>query len=308
MAEENRTGSELATDCRFEGAMSWNIAHGLSFISDRPREGDRPPLNRPACGRALLGMDSAEGPSAMSIKPLRAALPDDEVTAIDLDLHLAQNVAATLRAGRFPTDSTFDRLLPHDLRRLSGEHWTPLAAVVRAAQWLDELGVRTVVDIGSGAGKFCVAAALAGRCRLIGVEHRARLVASARELARALRVDERVEFAHRVFGQDPLPAADAYYVYNPFGENVFGSEHPFGEDVDVSEARYARDVAALEDMLQSAPAGTYFLTYNGFGGRVPYTYERVRIDRELPSVLCLWRQIGRLHVPGRELRAGALAS
>ncbi len=244
----------------------------------------------------------------MTIKPPSPELPDDELTAIDLASHLALNVATTLRAGRCPRDTTFDRLLPHDLRRLSGEHWTPLATVVRAAQWLDELGVRTVVDIGSGAGKFCVAAALAGHCHFIGVEHRALLVAAARELASTLQVDDRVEFAHRIFGQDPLPAADAYYVYNPFGENVFGSEHPFGEDVNVSEARYTRDVAALEDVLQSAPAGTYFLTYNGFGGRVPHTYERVRSDRELPSVLCLWRQQHRLHVPRPEPRTGALAS
>jgi hypothetical protein len=241
-------------------------------------------------------------------KPCDPALPDHEVTAIDLAAHLALNVARTMRAGRCPRDATFDRLLPHDLRRLSGEHWTPLVAVARAAQWLDEVGVRTVVDIGSGAGKFCVAGALAGRCRFIGIEHRAQLVASARELARALGVDDRVEFAHRVFGRDPLPAADAYYVYNPFGENVFGSEHPFGEDVDVSEERYARDVAALEELLQSAPAGTYFLTYNGFGGRVPHTYERVRIDRELPSVLCLWRQLRFLCAPGATPQVGARVS
>jgi hypothetical protein len=216
----------------------------------------------------------------------------EEVTLIDeLALHAARNVARALRAGRCPMDCAFDRFLPADLRRLSDEHWTPLVAALRAAQWLDEAGVRTVVDIGSGAGKFCVAAALAGHCRFKGLEHRRRLVRAARDLAQAFDVADRVEFLHSVFGKDQAPGADAYYLYNPFGENVFGSEPELGDDVEITRERHARDVAAVEQLLQAAPAGTYLLTYNGFGGRVPQSYERVRIDRELPNVLCLWRQI-----------------
>jgi O-methyltransferase len=242
---------------------------------------------------------------------LQQAGPDETATLDERASHLARSIAAqsvadALRAGRCPMEYAFDRLLPHDLRLLSAEHWTPLVAVLRAAQWLDELGVQTLVDIGSGAGKFCVAAALAGHCRFRGVEHRARLVLAAHELARVFGVDDRVEFSHGVFGKDPLPAADAYYLYNPFGENVFGSEQPFGEDVEVTEERYARDIAAVEAMLQSAPAGTYLLTYNGFGGRVPHTYERVRIDRDLPSVLCLWRQLSSIGKSNRDRRGFGL--
>jgi predicted RNA methylase len=203
----------------------------------------------------------------------------------------AQNLADALRAGQCPTDAAFDRFLPYELRLLSSEHWTPLVAALRAAQWLDEVGAHTVVDIGSGAGKFCVAAALAGRCRFTGLEHRARLVMAARELARVFEVDDRVRFSHSVFGRTPTPAADAYYLYNPFGENVFGSEQSFGEDVEVTEERYARDIATVESLLECAPDGTYLVTYNGFGGRVPRSYESVRIDRELPNVLCMWRRV-----------------
>src|SRR5688572_31833715 len=113
----------------------------------------------------------------MTTKKTSTEQETEEVTLIDeLALHAARNVARALRAGRCPMDCAFDRFLPADLRRVSDEHWTPLVAALRAAQWLDEAGVRTVVDIGSGAGKFCVAAALAGHCRFKGLEHRRRLV------------------------------------------------------------------------------------------------------------------------------------
>lgn len=152
--------------------------------------------------------------------------------------------------------------------------------------------MRSVVDVGSGAGKFCVAAALCGRARFHGVEQRPRLVAAARELARVFDVGDRVTFSHAVFGPaSPLPRADAYYFYNPFGENLFGPEDRLDDEVEVSEPRYVREVAAVEAMLGRAPVGTYILTYNGFGGGVPTSYATIRVDRKLPNTLRLWRRV-----------------
>ena len=76
----------------------------------------------------------------------------------------AQRVAEALRTGICPADRAFDRFLPDDLRVVSAQCWTPLMVAKHAAQWLDDLNVQTVVDIGSGVGKFCVAAALVRNC------------------------------------------------------------------------------------------------------------------------------------------------
>jgi 23S rRNA G2445 N2-methylase RlmL len=162
---------------------------------------------------------------------------------------------------------------------------------LRAVQWFEELGVRTVVDIGSGAGKFCVAAALAGRCRFIGVEQRPRLVEAARELARRFRVDDRVHFSQGAFGDVALPEADAFYLFNPFGENLYGSGSHIDETVELTEERYVRDVFTTEVFLEHARVGTLVVTYNGFGGMLPDTYRKVRVDRELPNVLRMSRKI-----------------
>ena len=45
-----------------------------------------------------------------------------------------------------------------------------------------------------------------------------------------------------------------------------------------------------EAVMQRLPRGSYILTYNGFGGRMPKSYEELRIDETLPSLLRLWRK------------------
>ena len=200
-----------------------------------------------------------------------------------------EQIAEALSAGMCPADSAFDSFLPDEIRARSSQHWTPLEVAVRCAQWFDECNIRTVVDIGSGAGKFCVAAALAGQCSFIGLEHRERLVACARALARTFELDGRVEFIHGAVGEVSLPAADAYYLYNPFEENIWRAGR-IDADVELSSERRARDLFALRALLAVARAGTYVLTYNGFGAKLPPAYRAVRTDRELPNVLCLWRK------------------
>jgi SAM-dependent methyltransferase len=199
-------------------------------------------------------------------------------------------LAAALRSQRCPTDRAFDHLLPEPLRVVSHEYWTPLHVAVRAACWFEEVGVRSVVDIGSGVGKFCVAAALASTCSFVGLEQRGRLVDVARSLVDAFELGERVDFLVGTLGEIRVPDADAYYFFNPFGENLFFDGH-LDKDVELGDERYDRDVAAAESLLRHVPLGTYVLTYNDFGGMMPPTYRLLRTDRHLPRDLCLWRKV-----------------
>lgn len=221
-----------------------------------------------------------EPPNDLAAAPMGAALP------------AAHEVAALIRAGGWPHDELFDRFLPPRLRQASGVFWTPLVVAARAAAWFAEQGIGTVVDIGSGAGKFCVAAALGGDCRFIGLEHRQRLVTAADRLARLFQVDHRVQFIAGPLDPARAPAADAYYLYNPFAENRFGPESQLDADVELGEECFQRDVTATEALLRGAPRGTYVVTYNGFGGRVPDSYEKVRVDRTLPNMLRMFRKAG----------------
>ncbi len=200
------------------------------------------------------------------------------------------HVAEVLRRGACPPDGAFDVYLPEDLGDLSGDQWTPLEVALAAATWLREFGVRRVLDIGSGPGKFCVAAALAGGCELVGVEQNPRFVAVARSLARLFGVQSRVRFLQGHLGEIVLPEADAYYIYNPFAQHLFAPTEGFGAGATPDYARYHRDVTIAQDVFRRARAGTIVLTYNGFGGLMPSSYEACRVDRELPCVLRMWRK------------------
>jgi predicted RNA methylase len=184
----------------------------------------------------------------------------------------------------------FDYYLPQALRRVSTIHWTPLAAAVRAAQWIEELGIRSVVDVGAGAGKFCVIGALASGAEFQGIEQRAALVEAARALAERFGVSARVRVECGLLNLHAVPSADAYYLYNPFGENLLPREEQIDLDVELSARRFQREVRRFEALLQALPRGRYVLTYNGFGGRVPKSYEELRVDDTLPSVLRLWQK------------------
>ncbi len=217
---------------------------------------------------------------------------DDPVAAAAAQEDVRVRLIDALRDGIVPPDLSFDSFMPRDLRRVSYTHWTPLIVALRVAQLLDAHGVRHLVDIGSGAGKFCVATALAGHFRVTGLEQRPRLVAFAGDLARRFEVETRVDFVAQVFPDDGVPAADAYYLYNPFGENLFSALSWIDPDVELTRERFDRDVAATTAVLAGLPVGTLVVTYNGFGGTMPASFEAVQIDRDLPAELELWRQGG----------------
>jgi SAM-dependent methyltransferase len=214
----------------------------------------------------------------------------DSTLACPTSRSAARHLAEALRTQECPTDSAFDRFLPEDLRGVSRQYWTPLRVAARAAEWLDAVNVRHVVDIGSGAGKFCVAAALVSGAHFTGLEKRSSLVASARALADLFGVRRRVRFVHGAFGVTPPPVADAYYFYNPFGNYWFDSIRDTEGDAEFGPAPRLREVALVEQFIRAAPVGTWLITYNGFGGRMPECCDLIRVHWTLSAALRLWRK------------------
>lgn len=233
-----------------------------------------------ACRAEAFGTDRAVGPCVTL---------EDSAGAAGYQPSPA-TIAAALRVGRPLPDRFFDRFLPEDLKALSSDQWTPLEVVSSVMTWLQELGVQRVVDIGSGPGKFCVAAALISGCELVGLEQSPRFVAVARHLAELFGVQHRASFVHGALGDGELPSADAYYLYNPFAQHLFAPADDFCRGATPNYERYRRDVALAQDTFRRAPPGTIVLTYNGFGGLMPGSYELCRVSRELPCVLRMWRK------------------
>src|SRR5690349_16221617 len=79
--------------------------------------------------------------------------------------------------GQFASDLQFDLLYPPSIRRLAEKHWSPLSIARKAAHFLSAEPHVKILDIGSGVGKFCLAAALVKpEAFYYGIEQRRSLI------------------------------------------------------------------------------------------------------------------------------------
>lgn len=209
-----------------------------------------------------------------------------------LDRYLREGLRA-----RSLADCEFDHLYPADVRLVSQRFWTPLTVAWRAAEWLAALNATRVLDVGSGPGKFCIAAAArTPHIEFMGVEQRPHLVDAAEDGSRRMRT-QNVRFAVGDATRIRLHQFDALYLFNPFGENAFDEHEWFDSTVELSSERYARDLRRIRSALAATRLGTLVLTYHGYGARPPREYDCVNVEPIGSDRLCIWRKV-RDVVPG----------
>jgi hypothetical protein len=183
----------------------------------------------------------------------------------------AELIASSLRRGDRVLDSAFDEIYPRAVRSASPVHWTPLRVCARVVELLGLAPGQRLLDIGAGAGKFCIVAAAMSRASVRGVEREAYLAGVAREAARRFGID--IEVVEGTF--DPEDASnllvDAVYLFNPFIETLFLPG--VGELASRDARRALADIEAAEALLAALRVGTRVVTFFGFGGEMPATFE-----------------------------------
>lgn len=205
------------------------------------------------------------------------------MTSLDHYLRLA------LRS-RSLTDREFDCVYPVDVRAASRRFWTPLAVAWRVASGLDQLRATRVLDVGSGSGKFCVAAAAqAPGIAFVGIEHRPHLVETARD------VSARMQTSNACFSVGDATLTrfddfDALYLFNPFEENTFDNVEQIDGTVELTFDRYMNDIQRVCTALASARIGTIVVTYHGFGARLPHGYKLLSAEPIGSDRVCFWRK------------------
>ena len=187
----------------------------------------------------------------------------------------------------FEDDQSFCQLYPQYIQQLDKVHWSPLAVIKRAAEFLVQGKNTNVLDIGSGVGKFCLTGAFYQPAGFFwGVEQRQDLV-DLSLITKEKLCCTNAEFFHKNFTQVNFKNFDAFFFYNSFFENVPGSERiddslAYSLDLYLYYSRY------LYKQLKELPVGTKLATYCSWGEEIPEEFEVV--EAQVDNLLKFWRK------------------
>jgi SAM-dependent methyltransferase len=188
----------------------------------------------------------------------------------------------------FESDNTFNGLYPVPIQELSKMHWTPLEIAIKASSFLSENKGETILDIGSGVGKFClVGAHYVPNAYYFGVEQRKSLITHA-EHAKGILGLGNVNFIHGNFTQLDFRKFDHFYFYNSFHENLSGTEK-IDDSIEYSDELYDYYKRYLYMQLALKPTGTRLCTLCVWDHELPLEYHLVHT--EMVDRLKFWIKI-----------------
>ena len=188
------------------------------------------------------------------------------------------------------SDVEFDAIYDDRTRQLSPQHWTPIRVAARAARLLTETGATRILDVGSGAGKFCIAGALSTNAHFLGVERREHLVHIASGAASRLGAT-RATFVQADIATFPFEGFDGVYLYNPFHEQVSDCLPQIDATLERSKNVYRHFVRCTTEKLADMAAPVAVVTFNGFGGAMPPSYTCLGDEPAANDRLELWLKL-----------------
>jgi len=185
----------------------------------------------------------------------------------------------------FSSDAQFNQLYPSSIQLLAQRHWTPLVVARKAANFLATENNIKILDIGSGVGKFCLAAAHSKpKAFYFGIEQRKRLVNHA-EAAREILGLENVSFMNGNFTQIDFGNYDHFYFYNAFYENITGTDK-IDNSIDYSLELFNYYNRYLYKQLEQKSSGTRLATFHSLEDEIPQGYHIV--GSEMNDLLKFW--------------------
>jgi SAM-dependent methyltransferase len=175
------------------------------------------------------------------------------------------------------TDTEFDSLYPQKIKMLSGTQWTPVAIAKKAVRYLWAEG-KSILDIGSGSGKFCLIAAANSKSKITGVEQRENLVQISRKLALTYQL-ENLDFILDDMINVDFTSYDNFYFFNSFEENI-NLKDKLGKENEFSLDKFNTYILFLRERFDSAPKGTKIVTYCGECEEIPESYRLVKSNNK----------------------------
>lgn len=188
----------------------------------------------------------------------------------------------------FDSDERFDGLYPTSSSSLMKRHWTPLQVASKAAQFLAAEKNVSILDIGSGVGKFCIAAAhFMPEAFYTGIEQRENLVEQANEAKKTLG-SKNVDFIHGNFTKINFKKFDHFYFFNSFYENFSFTEN-MDTEIEYSKELYEQYNYSLRMKLEQKPSGTRLATFHSTEDEIPDDF--LVVGSEMDNTLKFWMKI-----------------
>lgn len=181
-----------------------------------------------------------------------------------------------LKKGEIVSDKDFNEIYPINIRSHASRHYTPVNVCIAAAHFLSDNSNARILDIGAGAGKFCLIAASISSGMFYGVELRNNLVKSAKKIA------ERNTLANSNFKCENIIDVEfkhynAFYFFNAFHENIDDVD-PIDKDIVLDHLAYEKYTDYVFNALSHMPEGTKLATYFSLKTQVPDSFQLVNSD------------------------------
>jgi Methyltransferase domain len=169
------------------------------------------------------------------------------------------------------TDSDFNQIFTKKARDIAEIHFTPIKIAKLAATYLAaEKGLK-ILDVGAGTGKFCLVGATCTEGYFVGVEQRKSFHNQACRIAKKYQINN-TEFICANITDISFKDFDAFYIFNPFYENI-SRIGKIDNDVELKPEFYLDYSEYVKNQLSLMPMGTKLVTYFSFMKEIPESYE-----------------------------------
>jgi len=189
--------------------------------------------------------------------------------------------------GKFTSYHAFDSLFPSAIRAHSRSYFTPVQVAFEASLFLAYKKGCRVLDIGSGAGKFCILGSLFTDGTFTGLESRP----DWRDASESVRMQfglPRVEFKlGDVFNEDWSPYS-GFYLFNPFNTPERVTIH---KDEEGNNRSMREGGERVLKKLESMPRGIRVATYHGLGTEMPDTFRELDRIKIGTGILAFYEKI-----------------
>ncbi len=168
------------------------------------------------------------------------------------------------------SDEDFNLIYDEHLREMAEIHFSPFDVSKQSAQYLvTHIGTK-VLDIGSGAGKFCMIGSLVSDGFFYGIEQRQLFI----DISNKISIENKLNNLTFILGNITdidFEKYDAFYIFNPFYENISRTGF-IDDDIELKKELYEIYSLYVNFQLDQKPKGTRLVTYFSYSKEIPKSY------------------------------------